>query len=87
MFRKCLILFLAIFMTLILLACGDASPTPPGKIAFVTARDMNDEIYIMDADGSNKQRLTNNPASDRLPAWSPDGTHIAFMSIEKAVKG
>ena len=34
----------------------------------------------MDADGSNPTRLTDNPASDIVPAWSPDGTKIAFAS-------
>ncbi len=34
----------------------------------------------MDADGSNQTLLTNNPALDGLPAWSPDGTKIAFHS-------
>jgi TolB protein len=34
----------------------------------------------MNADGTNQTRLTNNPASDGLPAWSPDGTKIAFAT-------
>jgi len=34
----------------------------------------------MDADGSNVQRLTNDPAFDGTPAWSPDGRFIAFNS-------
>ena len=34
----------------------------------------------MDADGTNQIRLTNNPASDGRPAWSPDGLEIAFES-------
>jgi Tol biopolymer transport system component len=34
----------------------------------------------MNADGSGLKRLTNNDASDRQPAWSPDGTKIAFNS-------
>ena len=51
-----------------------------GKIAFVSDRDGNDEIYIMDADGSKAINLTNHPASDRHPSWSPDGKSIAFAS-------
>jgi TolB protein len=34
----------------------------------------------MNADGSGLTRLTNNPADDRMPDWSPDGTCIAFHS-------
>jgi Tol biopolymer transport system component len=41
------------------------------KIAFVANRDGNFEIYVMDADGSNQTRLTNNPATDWMPSWSP----------------
>jgi dipeptidyl aminopeptidase/acylaminoacyl peptidase len=48
-----------------------------GKIAF----QRGGEIYVMNADGSNQTRLTNNPASfDAYPAWSPDGKKIAFAS-------
>ena len=35
----------------------------------------------MNADGSNPANLTNNPGDDRSPAWSPDGTRIAFDSL------
>jgi Tol biopolymer transport system component len=50
------------------------------KIAFTTDRDGNDEIYVMDIDGSNQHNLTNNPASDFGPSWSPDGNRIFFTS-------
>jgi Tol biopolymer transport system component len=50
------------------------------KIAFSSDRDGNSEIYVMNADGSSQQNLTNHPASDSGAAWSPDGTKIAFAS-------
>jgi len=63
------------------------APVPPtetplslNKIAFVTNRDGNNEIYIMSADSSGQTRLTDNPADDRHPSWSPDGRRIAFSS-------
>ena len=58
-------------------------PTPArskARIAFSSNRDGNDEIYVMNADGSGQTNLTNNPASDYGAAWSPDGTKIAFCS-------
>jgi Tol biopolymer transport system component len=51
-----------------------------GKIAFGSSRDGNEEIYVMNADGSDQINLTNNIATDVMPAWSPDGSQIAFSS-------
>ena len=50
------------------------------QIAFVSDRDRNDEIYVMDDDGKNQRNLTNHPSDDYAPSWSPDGTRIVFMS-------
>ena len=50
------------------------------QIAFVSWRDGNSEIYVMDADGNNQIRLTNHPEEDSSPSWSPDGARIAFVS-------
>ncbi len=50
------------------------------KIAFTSERDGNFEIYVMNADGTGQTNLTNNPATDVEPSFSPDGTKIAFRS-------
>ena len=59
---------------------GVAQTPRPGKIVFVSTRDRNSEIYVMNADGSGLTNLTNNHAWDGEPALSPDGRKVAFVS-------
>jgi Tol biopolymer transport system component len=40
----------------------------------------DEELFIADADGTNIVQLTDNSAFDSAPAWSPDGTRLAFES-------
>lgn len=51
-----------------------------GKIAFISYRDGNSEVYIMNANGTNQHNISNNDSLDRYPSWSPDWTKIAFAS-------
>lgn len=58
-----------------------ASPSPDGKwIACTSTRDDNSEIYLVKSDGTEKQRLTSDPALDVHPSFSPDGRKIAFVT-------
>lgn len=43
-------------------------------------RDVDSEIYLTEADGSNPVNLTNHPSVDRYGSWSPDGTRLLFES-------
>ena len=67
--------------------------SPDGSnIAFISSRNdpgdpitcdpfCNWDIYIMNANGTNLQQVTNHPAGDQYPVWSPDGTQLAFESF------
>ncbi len=49
-------------------------------IAFVAKWDGDDEIYLIEADGSGLRQLTYNDAKDVGPHWSPDGEWIAYAA-------
>ena len=59
----------------------DMSPnwSPDGRIFFTSNREGKGEIYSMNADGSGVRRFTTLGA--KSPAWSPDGSKVAFMSL------
>ena len=71
-----LILASVVLLVTLLMVVVDAQ----AQIAFMSTRDGNWEIYVMDADGGNPQNLSNDRNDDRSPSWSPDGKRIAFAS-------
>lgn len=54
--------------------------TPEGKIIYVSEESGNQDVWTMEADGSNAKQLTHNPATDIYPKVSPDGKYIVFAS-------
>lgn len=57
-----------------------AFPGTNGKIAFVSNRTGNSQIFSMNPDGSGQTNLSNTTANDGDPDWSPDASEIAFDS-------
>ena len=60
-----------------LMVCVDVQ----ARIAFMSDRDWNWEIYVMDNDGDNLQNLTNHPEEDEDPAW-----YTPILSVAPAGK-
>lgn len=59
-------------------ATASARGSHPPLIAYTSDESGALDIWTMRADGSNRINLTNDDAEDLFPAWSPDGTRIAF---------
>jgi TolB protein len=79
--RFLLVLAFALLAGLPFSAQSQAARTP-GRIVFVASRtaDGNADIFSADIGGESIVDLTNDPAPDRSPTWSPDGQQIAFAS-------
>ena len=64
-------------VALAVIACAEQN----ARISFISDRDGNEEIYVMNADGSDVARLTHTDGHIvGYPRWSPDGQRIAFTS-------
>ena len=60
---------------------GQPAWSPDGRrIAFLSTRAGNRELFVMRDDGTEVEQLTTHDANDEAPAWSPDGRHVAFHS-------
>ena len=67
---------------------NDPSPGPAlltGHVAFVSDQDGTAHIYVLKSDGTGATALTSGPVADRSPAWSPDGTQIAFGRYRQGI--
>ena len=69
-------------------AVGGTGDSHPQQLAVTMQADPingNPDIFLVSLDGSKPVNLTSNPASDTVPAWSPDGRKIAFISDRSGV--
>jgi Tol biopolymer transport system component len=89
---RCMLAALALLATL---ACGcgerggvhsgGALVSDRGRIAFTRAtdvegKDIESDVYMIDANGTRETRLTDEPGLDGMASWSPNGRRIAFVS-------
>jgi Tol biopolymer transport system component len=63
-------------------ASGFADASPDGRFIVFSDRssDGGRDIYVIAAEGGSPVILTDHPADDKEPRWSPDGRHIVFLS-------
>jgi TolB protein len=55
--------------------------SPDGtRIAFSSFQSGANKVFVMNADGTDRVRLTDMPGNEFGPSWSPDGARLAFDS-------
>jgi hypothetical protein len=76
--RSAFVASVSLIMGVLAAPAESAHPGANGKIAYESAVTGNDEIFVMNPDGSTQTNVSNSSDPDRDPAWSPNGAKIAF---------
>jgi Tol biopolymer transport system component len=78
--RTRLLAFCALVLIAGALCACSGDEGKPLRLVFYSTRDGDDDIYVMNEDGTGVQQLTNEPGRDYEPATSPDGKRVLFAS-------
>ena len=78
--RLCLLCSLTLIVMYKSVSLTGAKVPETAKIALASNRDGNWDIYLMNPDGSEVVNLTQHPATDYYPVWSPTGEQLLFVS-------
>jgi len=73
-------LLLSIAVAVIAASARASFPGEPGRIAFMSDRSGNWDIYTVKPNGKDTVQLTDDPAADQFPSWSADRSKIVFTS-------
>ncbi|MBA4715533.1 MAG: PD40 domain-containing protein [Chloroflexi bacterium] len=72
--------------SILLLIFGCSSYTETDRIIFISEKDGNPEIYSMEKNGSDPQRLTNSSRSENNPKLSFNGKYLSFLVEKNSIK-
>ena len=78
--RFLLIAGMCVYLTSVDMLLREALAAQNSRIVFTSTRHHSPDVFVMDADGGNQERLTIKNARESHPTWSPDRTEIAYVS-------